>query len=148
VLDFAWQLGRHHLEQWAMEDECRDQAGDDRAVAAAKRAIDRLNCARIDLIQGIDAWAANCLLSPSSATPHTETLGSTIDRLAVAWVRSRRLEDRLDTPAKRNDHEVRSRAAMQLMELACAYDHLIREVQIGMRRLPNWLPLKRYGSRS
>jgi len=145
--DLARRLANRHLEQWALEDQSRDQAADDAAVAAAKRSIDRLNTIRVDLIQAIDLWAVTQLPGSSKAMPHTETLGSVIDRLAVAWVRSRRFDERATASGMADERSAANRAALQLRELACAYDHLIRDVQIGSRRLPNWLPLKRYGKR-
>ncbi len=146
VLHLAQRLARQHLEQWAVEDDCRDRAGDHHAVAAAKHEIDRLNAARVSVVEAIDAWSAKHLVAPPSAPLHTETLGSVIDRLAVAWVRARRFEERPARSAAREEREVANCALLQLEELGCAFDCLVGEVQAGSRRLPNWLPLKRYGS--
>src|SRR5215472_2672759 len=129
LLDGAWRLARQHLQQWAMEDQSRDQAASDEAVAAAKHAMDQLNTVRVDLIAAIDMWAATHLPSSPRSTPHTESLGFVIDRLAVAWVRKQRFVDRAAASGTQDDGSLASLAARQLEELGCAYDHLIRDVR-------------------
>ena len=46
------ELARTHIEQWHEEDKARCE--DDHEVTKAKRAIDKLNQKRVDLIEKID----------------------------------------------------------------------------------------------
>jgi hypothetical protein len=142
VLDTANELAVHHQQQWHAEDASRASGASAEDVAASKRLIDELNARRVAFVEQIDEWVARQVHSRADASLHTETLGSVVDRLAIAWVRSNNLI---------NSGGVRDRARLalrQLTELADAYDDLIREVATGHRRLPSWLPLKSYRSAS
>ena len=134
----AFQLRCHHDEQWQAEDLSRKAADDDRVLADIKRRIDRMNVIRSGLVDELDAWLSQYLSQNPAAPLHTETLGSVVDRLCIAWVRADRL-GRVG-PGSRG-----RRAAEQLRELAHAYDLLVAEVIAGRRRVPEWQALKSYG---
>lgn len=142
VLDAANALAAHHQRQWQAEDASRAAGASAEDIAASKRLIDELNTRRVALVEQVDEWAARQIRSRADASLHTETLGSVIDRLAIAWVRANSLIDS-------GDARDRARSALrQLAELADAYDDLIRDVATGHRRLPAWRPLKTYRSAS
>jgi hypothetical protein len=142
VLNTAHELAAHHEQQWQAEDISRACGASAEAIAESKRLIDDLNARRVALVERIDEWLATQVHGPADASLHTETLGSVVDRLAIAWVRANSLINSGDT---RN----RARLALrQLAELADAYDDLIRDVATGHRRLPAWRPLKTYRSAS
>lgn len=142
ILDAANALARHHQEQWRAEDASRAPDAPADEVAWCKRRIDELNATRAVLVEQIDEWVTTRVRSRPDASLHTETYGSVIDRLAIAWVRSLHLA----SAGKGRD---RARLALrQLAELADSYDDLIRDVATGQRRLPAWRPLKTYGSAS
>lgn len=141
VVDTARQLAAHHGRQWRAEDVSRDSDASAETIAESKRFIDDLNARRVALVERIDEWVAAQIHHQAAASLHTETLGSVIDRLAIAWVRVNCL----------TAHDVRDRARLalrQLAELADAYDDLVRDVDAGRRRLPMWRHLKTYGSGS
>lgn len=140
VLDIANDLAAHHQRQWHAEDASRAPGASTTDVAASKRLIDELNTRRIALVEKIDTWVAREIHGRVDASLHTETLGSVVDRLAIAWVRANSL---INTAVARD----RARLALrQLAELAGAYDDLIRDVAAGHRRLPAWRSLKSYRS--
>lgn len=144
-LGIARALGGHHLRQWEAEDLSRTSRGDVMALAGLKRAIDDMNSRRSVLIDEIDDWVAEHVRQAEDAPLHTETLGSIVDRLAIAWVRCRKLR------AKESAFEDfarihRSRLAeRQLAELGEAYDVLLGDVGSRRRRIPEWRILKSYG---
>ncbi len=140
VLDTANNLAAHHQRQWHAEDASRAPDSSAEDIAASKRLIDELNARRVALVEQIDTWVAREIYSRADASLHTETLGSVVDRLAIAWVRANSLI---------NTTDARDRAGLalrQLAELADAYDDLIHDVAAGHRRLPAWRPLKSYRS--
>lgn len=142
VLDAANSLAAHHKRQWQAEDASRAAGACAEDIAANKRLIDELNARRVALVEQVDEWAAEQIRSRADASLHTETLGSVVDRLAIAWVRANSL-------INSGDARDRARSALrQLAELADAYDDLIRDVATGHRRLPTWRPLKTYRSAS
>ncbi|GAB3866025.1 DUF4254 domain-containing protein [Dactylosporangium cerinum] len=144
MLDAAGELAQHHLAQWQAEDLSRDHRTDDAAVARAKRQIDAMNLMRAELVDRVDSLIDDSLPADPHASLHTETLGQLVDRLAVAWVRSRRLAEVAGRDAAlRSD----ARRAMTLLTQLCdAYDDLLRDLRDDRRRLPAWRTLKRYGT--
>ncbi|MEV4753650.1 DUF4254 domain-containing protein [Micromonospora sp. NPDC049559] len=140
----ARKLAGHHDEQWSAEMISRDPTADDHAVAAAKRRIDLLNRIRVDLVAEIDTWVDGAIGDTEAGPLHTETIGSVVDRLAIAWVRRHRLTggDR-----QRCNGGQAALASRQFRELARAYDDLVLDVAQGRRRVPRWRALKSYGDR-
>lgn len=139
VLETARALADLHQQQWKAEDTSRTPGTSAEDVAASKRRIDELNARRVSLVEQIDMWAAGEIHSQvEEASLHTETMGSVIDRLAIAWVRANNLT--------RAGNRERARLGLrQLTELADAYDDLVRDIGAGQRRIPTWRPLKTYG---
>lgn len=137
-LAIARELCRAHGLQWEAEDESRATTADSERLAAVKRRIDRMNAERSELIEELDTWAARHLRQTDGAPLHTETFGSVIDRLCIAWVRAQKLD--------RRESGVRGELAVrQLRELSIAYDTLVAEVVAERRRIPDWRLLKSYG---
>lgn len=84
-----------HLQNfrlWHKEDVARDPRATDSQVAQVKRAIDKLNQKRNDLIEKIDEFLLDWLKKKAPRTPddcplHSETPGSMIDRLSILALR-------------------------------------------------------------
>ncbi|ADD41034.1 conserved hypothetical protein [Stackebrandtia nassauensis DSM 44728] len=140
VVSVARRLRAHHDEQWQAEDLSRDAADDDAVVAKVKRRIDGMNVERSRMFDELDAWLSGELVQNPDAAPHTETIGSVVDRICIAWVRADRLS------RKPNAEAMAVAARRQLTELAAAYDQLVSEVLTGRRRVPDWRALKSYGA--
>jgi hypothetical protein len=135
-LTVAARLAEHHRAQWDAEDLCRSPVGDEQ-LGRLKRRIDRLKGQRVALVDELDRWMATVAQNRDGVC-HTETFGTIVDRLAIAWVRVRMLTA---DPAAR---DVAAAAVRQLDELAAAYDTLVAEVHARRRALPLWRALKFY----
>jgi hypothetical protein len=144
LLVVAAELAVQHQQQWQAEDTSRAPDAPAAEVAAAKCRIDALNARRVALIERIDAWAARTVPSQFGASLHTETLGSVVDRLGIAWVRTNNASRSMEAGAP----ERARRALRQFAELAQAYDDLVCDLAAGQRRLPAWRPLKCYRNSS
>ena len=141
ILAGVARLVAHHGEQWTAELVSRDPAADDGDVARSKRRIDALNMVRSELVDAIDRWVADHVAMSPDTPLHTETLGSVVDRLAIAWVRAQRLA--ADGSPSTESGRAR-RALEQWVQLVQAYEDLVVEVVAGQRRLPSWRTLKSY----
>lgn len=137
VIDIGHELAAQHQRQWNAEDASRADGVSAETIASCKRLIDNLNARRVTLVEQIDDWIAREIRSQADASLHTETFGSVVDRMAIAWVRARSLH------GVGASGQVRI-ALRQLTELAAAYDDLVRDVALGSRRLPSWRSLKSY----
>lgn len=149
VRSLVSELCSVNTQLWDTED-CARHAADDRELAAAKRAVDRLNLERNGLIEQVDELLACGPTSPIRGDDvelvpvHTETVGSVVDRLVILALRVSRTR-----AASANDSELSGRIAhleCQLSELDAALAILIEEVAMGMRRLPDGRRFKLYGA--
>lgn len=142
ILTTSRELAAHHRRQWEAEDASRALGASVEDIAVCKRLIDELNARRVALVEQIDEWVGSQVLSDADVSLHTETLGSVVDRLAIAWVRASSL---IESDGARDGAGL---ALRQLAELAGAYDDLVGDVAAGHRRLPAWRSLKSYRSES
>ena len=109
----AYELGAmHHRHLNSLEPECR--------------------CRRDELVLAVDVWAGDHVPSPhSSATLHSESLGTVIDRLAFTQVRAYHLLMSVDV----SDPQVHA-AWYRLAELVDSYTDLVTAITQRSCRLP------------
>jgi hypothetical protein len=133
-------LLRSNLAQWNLEDEARDPAEDDAAVARAKRAIDELNGGRHRIVEEIDNAIDRAVTQTAAAPLATESPAMAFDRLSVLVIRIHHTERDAGRYAARLPvlHQ-------QLAELQDAIDRLIEDVRGGTRRFVPYRSLKLYG---
>jgi cell division protein FtsB len=125
---------RENFRLWHQEDIARSPEVSDADLAAVKRAIDKLNQRRNDLIERLD----DCLLAElaeqgvaprADARFNTETPGSVIDRLSILALRLYHMEEQTQRTDATAEHL--AKAAARLTILRQQHDDL----QQGLREL-------------
>ena len=87
LLALAQQQHRRNFDLWHEEDKARDPSATDAQIATVKRAIDKLNQQRNDLIEKLDDHIFAALQrqpAPAENLPwNSETPGSIVDKLSI-----------------------------------------------------------------
>lgn len=77
---------------WNLEDEARRRDVSDSVIAGVKRAIDRRNQRRNDLVEKVDEFLLRELPCPApTAEQHSETAGMMVDRLSILSLKIRHM---------------------------------------------------------
>jgi Protein of unknown function (DUF4254) len=136
-----------NLDQWDLEDKGRGPGVDDATVAETKRAIDRLNAGRHQLVEAIDAAIDQAVTQNASAPLATETPAMAFDRLSVLVIRIHHTERAAGEEASAADRYAARLPVLhrQLADLQKAIDRLIEDVRAGTRRFVPYRSLKLYG---
>jgi hypothetical protein len=142
-----------NFQLWHEEDKARIPGASDAEIASVKRAIDKLNQRRNDLMEICDSLALDELakkdLPRSDAPLHSESVGLILDRLSILSLKIFHTQEeiqRANTPAGHADRN-RNRLTIlnqQRADLAGALDGLWADILAGRRRFKIYRQLKMY----
>jgi len=141
---------RANFDLWHSEDAARDPMAADQAIAAVKRAIDKLNQRRNDLVERIDlALLEAAPRQPAEAPLHSETPGLMIDRLSILALKVFHTEEETLREDASAEHHQRNRERLILLteqrnDLSACLAELWTEVLAGKRRFKLYRQLKMY----
>jgi hypothetical protein len=139
---------------WHEEDTARSPSASDQEIADVKRAIDKFNQARNDMIEKLDDAITEMITSPATDAPiNTETPGSAIDRLSIMSLRLYHYREQ----AERNEiddatkQKVLDRIALcqqQHADLSQSLQELIDDIFAGRKQHRTYRQMKMYNDPS
>jgi hypothetical protein len=147
----------HNYRLWHEEDKARSPSATDDEIANVKRAIDKLNQARNDMIEKVDDALTEVLcqagVSADQAPINTETPGSAIDRLSIMSLRLYHYREQLDRADADADHQqkVAERIALceqQHADLSQSLQRLLDDIFAGRIQHKTYRQMKMYNDPS
>jgi hypothetical protein len=145
---------QQNFRLWHQEDIARSPHASSADLAAVKRAIDKLNQQRNDLIERLDdaivAELAAARLQPRpEARLNTETPGSAIDRLSILALRLYHMEEQSRRSDASDAHVVKAKARLEVLyqqqqDLCSSLGELLDEIFAGRKRLKVYRQFKMY----
>lgn len=149
ALELAWR----NFLLWHEEDKARRTDVDDSAIATVKRAIDRLNQQRNDLIEKLDeailAELSKTVPEPATETINSETPGSIVDRISIMSLKVYHMDEDSRRDDIDDDHRQRSRHRLAVLKLQRhdlngALEQLLNDYAAGRKRMKLYKQFKMY----
>jgi Protein of unknown function (DUF4254) len=149
LMALAMAQHRANFELWHEEDKARVPGVPDAEIARVKRAIDRLNQRRNDLVEQMDVRLMEGLQQPPEVPLHSETPGLMIDRLSILALKSYHTHEEAHRASATAEHRARNTQRLTLLleqrqDLAGCLDVLWAEVLAGTRRFKLYRQMKMY----
>jgi len=143
---------------WHEEDTARSPSATDEEIANVKRAIDKLNQARNDMIEKVDdaLTAILCdkgIQAAEGAEVNTETPGSAIDRLSIMSLRLYHYREQHQREDADTEHQekVAERIALceqQHQDLSDSLQQLLNDIFAGTKQHKTYRQMKMYNDPS
>lgn len=152
------QQHQFNYQLWHEEDTARSPTATDTEIAAVKRAIDKLNQQRNDMIEQVDdalteTLAQTGIVAGDDAPINTETAGSAIDRLSIMALRLYHYHEQRDREGGDAQHreKVSQRIALceqQHADLSHSLQQLIDDIFAGNKKHKTYRQMKMYNDPS
>ncbi len=148
------QCSRNY-QLWNQEDQARRTDVDDSVIAGVKRAIDKLNQQRNDLIEELDeALLGELEGGMNSAAPlNSETAGSIVDRMAIMGLKCHHMAREAAREDAGGEHRAKCAAKLAVLreqrrDLGACFDELVSGAREGKRRFKVYRQYKMYNDPS
>ncbi len=113
----AMQNHRANFDLWHEEDKARDPQAADAEIARVKRAIDRLNQQRNDVVEMMDEEMLRAAPVTSADAPlHSETPGMMIDRMSILALKIFHTREQVERSDVAESHRERNRERLRVLE--------------------------------
>lgn len=149
ALELAW---RNYL-LWHEEDKARRTDVEDSAIATVKRAIDKLNQQRNDLIEKLDEAILAEIRRATSASEteaiNSETPGSIVDRISIMSLKIYHMDEDCQRSDIDDNHRQRSEQRLAVLKLQRndlykALDELLTDYVNGKKTMKLYKQFKMY----
>ena len=148
----------YNYRLWHEEDTARSPSATDEEIANVKRAIDKLNQARNDMIEKVDDALTEVLQAAGvsgddNAPINTETPGSAIDRLSIMSLRLYHYREQLERSDADAEHQqkVADRIALceqQHSDLSNSLQQLLDDIFAGRKQHKTYRQMKMHNDPS
>lgn len=142
-------LHRANFELWHEEDEARNPDATDGRIAEVKRAIDKLNQRRNDLVEAIDVALCGAMRQVEASPLHSETPAMILDRLSIMSLKHYHTREETMRAEASEAHRAKNAGrlavlAEQRKDLADCLDLLMAQIGRGERRFKVYRQMKMY----
>lgn len=153
----ALELAYRNYLLWHEEDKARRTDVDDSAIATVKRAIDKLNQQRNDLIEKLDesiiSEVTQSMPEPKTDLINSETPGSIVDRISIMSLKVYHMDEdsrRDDIDKEHRERSLHRLAVLRLQryDLYAALGQLLNDYQAGRKRMKLYKQFKMYNDPS
>ena len=150
LAELVLEQHRANYDLWHEEDEARSPEASDALIARVKRAIDRLNQRRNDLVEQIDVMLLREAGEQNESAPlHSETPGLIVDRLSILALKIFHTAEEAGRESASEQHRERNRARLAVLlqqrsDLAGCLDELWEQIVAGERRFRLYRQMKMY----
>jgi hypothetical protein len=153
ISPIALELAYRNYLLWHEEDKARRTDVEDSAIAVVKRAIDKLNQQRNDLIEKLDEaiLAELTAIAPEQAADriNSETPGSIVDRISIMSLKVYHMDEDSRRDDIDDDHRQRSLHRLSVLrlqryDLYVALEQLLIDYLAGRKRMKLYKQFKMY----
>jgi len=149
----ALELAYRNFLLWHEEDKARRTDVDDSTIATVKRAIDKLNQQRNDLIEKLDEAILSEIIAsvpaPASEAINSETPGSIVDRISIMSLKVYHMAEDSQRSDIDDEHCQRSLQRLAVLkhqrhDLCSALEQLMADYRDGLKRMRLYKQFKMY----
>lgn len=153
VHPIALELAYRNYLLWHEEDKARRTDVDDSAIAVVKRAIDKLNQQRNDLIEKLDeailTEVSRAVPDPATDEINSETPGSIVDRISIMSLKVYHMDEdsrRDDIDSEHRQRSLHRLAVLKLQrhDLYRALEQLLTDYLAGRKQMKLYKQFKMY----
>ncbi len=152
LLNRTTLLNHFNFALWHQEDLARDPIASDALIAKVKRAIDKLNQQRNDMIERVDEALLehfSCVKPSDNARLNSETPGSMIDRLSINALKIFHMTEETERESATPEHKAKCAEKLAVLriqraDLGNCLHEILADLANGTKYLKVYRQMKMY----